>query len=91
MIEILSPIGVAELPRSAVNRLDSTEAMTIGVIENGNKNAEEILGFVARGLADAVGGKVEWVKKLTSSSAAPDEVMARLAQQCQLILAGTAD
>lgn len=99
-MEIYDPTGgspVAGAEASAhVSDVDPNAVLSrkrLGVIENGNANADFVLERLADGLVGALGWdpEISWVRKPSASVGASSDDIERLARTCGLVLAGTAD
>ena len=63
----------------------------IGVLDNTKPNAGLLLGRIARRLAERAGAEVTLVETKNAALAAPDDVVARLEKEVDVVLTGSAD
>ena len=64
---------------------------TIGFLENHKANASELQREAGRRLASAVPLDQRFYGKMTASLAAPQDLIARIADECDVVLVGSAD
>lgn len=62
----------------------------IGILDNSKPNAGLLLGRVAEQLAARTGASVEIMERKNAALAAPDDMLARLAE-AEVVLTGSAD
>lgn len=75
-----------------INRLESLEGVTLGLLCNSKPNAQVLLDAVAAGIGEKVAlGRVVRAHKAVPSEAAPPEVYATLAESCGAVIFATAD
>ena len=65
--------------------------MRIGILDNTKPNAGVLLGRIADRLAERTGAEVSLVETKNAALAAPEDVMARLSKEVELVLTGSAD
>jgi hypothetical protein len=63
----------------------------IGILDNTKPNAGVLLQRLALRLAERTGAEVALVETKNAALAAPDDVMARLSEEVELVLTGSAD
>lgn len=91
-IQVVSPVSHRLVVSHGVNKLESLEGATIGLLCNSKPNAQVLLDAVADALAEKVNiAGVVRESKAIPSSAAPDDVYARLVERCDAVLFASAD
>lgn len=102
-MKVYDPTGKAQINNgstynNSLNRITWPKAQSgqqprIGIIENGNANAEFILGRIAELVTTQLNWDKEtkWVKKPSSGQGIVESDLNSLLAECQIILAGTAD
>ena len=63
----------------------------IGILDNTKPNAGVLLGRLADRLAERTGATVAHVETKNAALAAPDDVIARLEKEVDVVLTGSAD
>lgn len=63
----------------------------IGILDNTKPNADVLLSRMAARLAERTGASVTLVETKNAALPAPDDVMARLCEEVELVLTGSAD
>ncbi len=88
----LSPCAHRLIAPRGINRIDSLEGVTLGLLCNSKPNAQVLLDAVAAGIGEklALGGIVR-AHKAVPSEAAPPEVYANLAESCGAVIFASAD
>mgnify|MGYP000569082463 CR=1 FL=1 len=73
-------------------RPTSLEGLTIGLLDNGKRNADQILEFVARQLGELYPGlQFERFRKPSAYKPAPEELLDQVAARCRLVITGVGD
>ena len=78
------PVSLAPSPSVLAGR-------RIGILDNTKPNAGVLLGRMAERLAERTGATVTLVETKNAALAAPDDVLARLSKEVELVLTGSAD
>ena len=78
------PVALAPSPPVLAGR-------RIGILDNTKPNAGLLLGRIAERLAVRTGAEVTLIETKNAALAAPDDVMARLSEEVELVLTGSAD
>lgn len=87
-----SPRADQVLATRRVNRLDSLESITLGLLCNSKPNAQVLLDAVAVGIGERVKlGRIVRAHKPVPSEPASPEVYATLADECGAVIFATAD
>jgi hypothetical protein len=83
--------GVVSLSRSG--QKPGSRVARLGIIENGNANAEFLLRRLGETVVSRPGwdSNIQWVHKVSAGTGVTDEDLTRLVTACDLVLAGTAD
>lgn len=89
---VVSPQPQRLIVSRAINRIESLEGATLGLLCNSKPNAQVLLDAVAEAIGEriALAGVVR-ASKAIPSSAAPDEVYAAVAEQCDVVIFASAD
>ena len=92
-ITVLSPIGVVSAAGFTAPALPTSLAgRTLGFIDNNKPNFDRLAAEMAELLTERFGiGRVVHRKKANASTPAPPEMLAELAKECDVVLAGSAD
>jgi hypothetical protein len=92
-IKLLSPIGVVSAAGFTAPALPtSLTGRTLGFIDNNKPNFDRLVADMAELMTERFGvGRVIHQKKANASTPAPPEVLAELAKECDVVLAGSAD
>ncbi len=91
-MEIYAPDGAVGPP--AVSLASSPALLAgkrIGILDNTKPNAGILLNRIAQRLADRTGAEVVLLETKNAALAAPDEVIARLEEEVEVVLTGSAD
>jgi hypothetical protein len=93
MITVLSPIGELRGASVAIRALPADlSGLTVGFLDNTKHNFDRLVDGLGHVLTDRFGVKrIVHVRKANASSAAAREIIEDLAQQCDLVFAGSAD
>jgi hypothetical protein len=78
------PVALAPSPPVLAGR-------RIGILDNTKPNAGILLGRIAERLAERTGAEVVLIETKNAALAAPDDVIARLSEEVELVLTGSAD
>lgn len=92
-VQLVVPVGHARVvARQVAPRLPSLQGKSIGFLENSKHNAALLFSMLAeRVQAEQHVGAVVLRSKNNSSIAAPHEVLAELAERCDVVITGTGD
>ena len=92
-IRVLSPIGEVKSETMTVPPLPSDWAgRTVGFVDNTKHNFDRLADEIGELLRDRFGVKaVLRRRKANASTAAPPELLADLAKQCDVVFAGSGD
>jgi hypothetical protein len=93
LVRVLSPIGVVTAAGVAAPALPADLAgRTVGFIDNHKSNFDRLVGEMGQLLIDGHGvARVLHRTKANASTPAPPAMLAELAKECDLVLAGSAD
>lgn len=92
MVKIHTPAGeVGPEPVSLAASPGVLAGKRIGVLDNTKPNADILLNRIANRLAERTGAEVTLVETKNAAMPAPDDVMARLEKEVELVLTGSAD
>lgn len=91
-VQVFSPQSQRLIVDRGVNAIASLEGKTIGLLCNSKPNAQVLLDAVAAELENLVApAEIVRESKAIPSSAAPDDVYARLSERCDAVLFASAD
>jgi hypothetical protein len=92
-ITVLSPVPAAAAAHLAAPAFPrSLAGRTVGFIDNNKANFDRLVGDMTVLLTEQHGVKrVVHRKKANASTPAPPEILAELAKECDLVLAGSGD
>lgn len=92
-IRVLSPIGAVKSEAVSAPPLPTDLAgRTVGFIDNNKANFDRLVGDIGALLTERFGvRRVLHRKKANASTAAPPEILAELAKECDVVFAGSAD
>jgi hypothetical protein len=93
LIRVLSPVGVAGCDAFTVPALPGDLAgRTVGFLDNTKANFDRLSAEIGRLLVERHGvATVVHRRKSNASSPAPPELLADLAERCDVVFAGSAD
>jgi hypothetical protein len=93
LIRVLSPVGVAVRDAFTVPALPGDLAgRTVGFLDNTKANFDRLSAEIGRLLVERHGvATVFHRRKSNASSPAPPELLADLAERCDVVFAGSAD
>lgn len=88
----VSPRAHRVVAQRGINRIDSLEGVTLGLLCNSKPNAQVLLDSIADGIASKtrLAGIVR-DRKASPSEPAPPEVYSNLASRCGAVIFATAD
>lgn len=92
-LQVLDPT-VQPIPASAViaPRPDTLDGAVVGLLSNGKRNAGALLGMVHEVLADRFEFKEVMVRdKGNASRPCPTELLAEMAERCDLVITSSGD
>ena len=91
-VQIHTPDGdIAEAPRPLAPGRPVLSGARIGILDNTKPNAGVLLGRLAERIAERTGAEVRLVETKNAALAAPDDVIARLEKEVDVVLTGSAD
>jgi len=92
MSVFVSPRAHQLVADRGVNRLESLDGVTLGLLCNSKPNAQVLLDAVADGIAGkvALGGVVR-AAKMVPSEPAPEDVYVNMAERCGAVIFASAD
>jgi hypothetical protein len=92
-VKVLSPVGAVTSASVAAPPLPADlSGRAVGFIDNNKANFDRLVGDIGALLQERYGvRRVLHRKKANASTPAPPEVLAELAKECDLVLAGSAD
>jgi hypothetical protein len=91
-ISMFRPDGpVMEVPHQLARPRRVLAGARIGVLDNGKPNAGLLMTYVAGRLAERAGGEPPLVLRKNAALAAPEEMIAQLVKEVDLVLTGSAD
>ncbi|MDE0066769.1 MAG: hypothetical protein OXN44_07840 [Acidimicrobiaceae bacterium] len=91
-IKVYAPDGAVGSPAAApAPSVPVLAGKRIGILDNAKPNAGALLERLAQRLASRTGAVLGLVETKNAAVAAPDEVIARLQSEVDLVLAGSAD
>jgi hypothetical protein len=90
--QFVSPRAHKVLAPHGLNRLESLEGVTLGLLCNSKPNAQLLLDTVAAAIDEKVGlAAIVRAHKAVPSEPAPAEVYANLAERCGAVIFASAD
>ena len=91
-MRIHTPAGaIADEPGPLAAARPVLSGARIGILDNTKPNAGVLLGRVADRVAERTGATVTLVETKNAALAAPDDVIARLEKEVDVVLTGSAD
>jgi len=93
MTRILSPVGETLKENVTVPALPaSLRDLTVGFVDNTKHNFDRLADGIGRALGERFGvSRVVHARKANASTGAAPDIIERLAKECDLVLAGSAD
>jgi hypothetical protein len=91
-VKVMRPDGaIAEAGHSLAPARRVLAGARIGVLDNGKPNAGQLMSYVAERLADRAGSPTPLVLRKNAAHPAPDDVLAQLRNDVDLVITGSAD
>lgn len=91
-MRIYTPDGaIGEEPGPLAATRPVLSGARIGILDNTKPNAGVLLGRMADRIAERTGAEVRLVETKNAALAAPDDVLARLEKEVDVVLTGSAD
>jgi len=92
-VTVLSPIGELRAATAAIPALPAAlRGLTVGFLDNTKHNFDRLADGIGRALGERFGvSRVVHARKANASTGAAPDIIERLAKECDLVLAGSAD
>ena len=91
-MRIHTPAGAVAPPDAATAAPPAgLDGLRIGILDNTKPNAGLLLGRLADRIAERTGAEVRLVETKNAALPAPDDGLARLAKEVEVVLTGSAD
>ncbi|MEM7141841.1 MAG: hypothetical protein AAF548_12500 [Actinomycetota bacterium] len=91
-MRIYTPEGtIGEEPGPLAPAKPVLSGARIGILDNTKPNAGLLLGRLAERIAERTGAEISLIETKNAALAAPDDVIARLEKEVDVVLTGSAD